>query len=113
MSHTENGLGLKEVFQKTKWKFLMGMGMEWDLLKGLFVKPRLTPHVQSVLGRQSNSSLRILSARGGIPSLPSISTATTIFLILLIPLFPFHLFHLNRLNIMVDCLDSMFSAKYS
>ena len=43
----------------------MGMGMEWDLLKGLFVKPRLIPYVQSVLGRQSNTSLRILSARGG------------------------------------------------
>ena len=43
----------------------MGMGMEWDLLKGLFVKPRLIPYVQSVLGRQSNTSLRTLSARGG------------------------------------------------
>ena len=43
----------------------MGMGMEWDLLKGLFVKPRLIPYVQSVLGRQPNTSLRILSARGG------------------------------------------------
>ena len=43
----------------------MGMGMEWDLLKGLFVKPRLIPYVQFVLGRQPITSLRILSARGG------------------------------------------------
>ena len=43
----------------------MGMGMEWDLSKGLFVKPRFIPYVQSVLGRQPNTSLRILSARGG------------------------------------------------
>ena len=82
----------------------MGMGMEWDLLKGLFVKPRLIPYVQSVLGRQSNTSLRILSARGGsINPIASINfNSYNNFLILLIPLFPFHLFHLNRLNVMVD-----------
>ena len=95
MSHTGNGMGLiKKSFRQTQ------------------------AHSTFPICFRETIKFLILSARGvpSIPSLPLISSATTISLILLILLFPFHLFHLipsNRLNVMVDCLDSIFSAKYS